>query len=294
MSLFVFAGSAQFVATGLVAGGAGLAIIILTTFVVNVRHGLYSMSLAPHVKNLPQRWLLPLGFWLTDETFLVVIERFSRPDRSPNRHWFYLGSAIFMYVNWQICTFIGIRAGQSIPDPQSWGLDFALPVTFIGMLVPALHSRPVVLCVVVAGSGIHRLPWSAPSTGPDRGHAVRCYRRFSRPEVSRTSAMTRSEALMILGMTVVTFGVRYPVLALAGRFEFPAWMVTAMKFIPPAVLTAIIVPAVLMPDGVVDFSYTNSYLVAAIIAALVAWRTNNLLLTIVVGMASLWLWRLVI
>ena len=61
MSLFVFAGSAQFVAAGLVAGGAGLIIIILTTFVVNVRHGLYSMSLAPHVKQLPQRWLLPLG-----------------------------------------------------------------------------------------------------------------------------------------------------------------------------------------------------------------------------------------
>ena len=57
-----------------------------------------------------------------------------------------------MYLNWQLCTYIGIRAGQSIPDPQSWGLDFALPLTFIGMLVPALHSRPVILCVVVAGS----------------------------------------------------------------------------------------------------------------------------------------------
>ncbi len=161
MSLFVFAGSAQFVAAGLVAGGAGLIIIILTTFVVNVRHGLYSMSLAPHVKQLPQRWLLPLGFWLTDETFLVVVDRYNRPDRSPNKHWFYLGSAVFMYLNWQLCTYIGIRAGQSIPAPQSWGLDFALPVTFIGMLVPALHSRPVILCVVVAGSGavlFHGLP----------------------------------------------------------------------------------------------------------------------------------------
>jgi len=106
--------------------------------------------------------------------------------------------------------------------------------------------------------------------------------------------MTPKEALMILGMTIVTFGVRYPVLALAGRFEFPAWLITAMKFIPPSVLMAIIVPAVLMPDGTVAFAYTNSYLVAAIVAALVAWRTNNLLLTIVVGMASLWLWRLVV
>ena len=99
---------------------------------------------------------------------------------------------------------------------------------------------------------------------------------------------------MILGMTIVTFGVRYPVLALAGRFDFPGWLITAMKFIPPAVLMAIIVPAVLMPDGTVAFSYTNSYLSAAVVAALVAWRTNNLLLTIVVGMGSLWLWRLVV
>ena len=63
---------------------------------------------------------------------------------------------------------------------------------------------------------------------------------------------------------------------------------------PASKETAIIVPAVLMPDGTIDLSYTNSYLVAAIIAALVSWRTNNLLLTIVVGMASLWLWRLMI
>jgi len=153
MSAFVFAGSAQFVAAGLMATGAGIGIIILTTFVINLRHALYAVSLAPHMKHLPQRWLLPLGFWLTDESYLVAIERYNRTDASPNKHWFFFGSAIYMYTNWQFWTLIGLRAGQAIPNPEAWGLDFALPVTFIGMLVPALRGRPVIACALVAGVG---------------------------------------------------------------------------------------------------------------------------------------------
>lgn len=152
MSAFVFAGSSQFVAAGLVAGGAGAFIIILTTFVVNLRHSLYSVTLAPHMKHLPQRWLVPLAFWLTDESFLVVAERFRQPDNSPYKHWFFLGSAIFMYLNWQLFTWIGIAAGQTLPNPASWGLDFALVVTFIGMLAPGLRSRPVIACTLAAGT----------------------------------------------------------------------------------------------------------------------------------------------
>src|SRR5215213_6522088 len=72
MSLFVFAGSAQFIAVGLVGAGASIPIIILTTFIVNLRHALYSATLAPFVKHLPQRWLLPLAYTLTDESFVVT------------------------------------------------------------------------------------------------------------------------------------------------------------------------------------------------------------------------------
>jgi 4-azaleucine resistance transporter AzlC len=151
MSLFVFAGSAQFIAAQLVAQGVGVGIIILTTFIINLRHALYSTTLAPHVKHLSQRWLLPLGFWLTDETFVVVIGRYGQMDNSPYKHWFYLGSAVFMYVNWQLCSFIGLIAGQSIKDIGSWGLDFALIVTFIGMLIPLIKNRPLLLSAVVGG-----------------------------------------------------------------------------------------------------------------------------------------------
>jgi 4-azaleucine resistance transporter AzlC len=150
MSLFVFAGSAQFIAAGMVASGSGVLLIILTTFIVNLRHSLYAATLAPRLAGLPQRWLIPLGFMLTDETFVVVAQRLVHADASPYGHWYYLGSALLMYVNWQICTLIGIIAGQRIPNPQSWGLDFALPVTFIGILIPLLRSRPLVLCAAVA------------------------------------------------------------------------------------------------------------------------------------------------
>ena len=151
MSAFVFAGSAQFIAVGLVASGTNPLVIIVTTLVVNLRHLLYGVRLGPHVGRLPQRWLLPLGFWLTDETFVVTDNRYEAPDNSAYKHWYFFGSAVFMYANWQVSTFIGLWAGQAIPDPTSWGLDFAMVVTFIGMLVPLVKNRPVLAAVLVSG-----------------------------------------------------------------------------------------------------------------------------------------------
>jgi hypothetical protein len=83
MSALVFAGSAQFIATGLVANGAAPSLIVLTTFVVNLRHALYAASLAPFLKHLPQGWLALLGFWLTDDLSLSgagVGESYHTPD----------------------------------------------------------------------------------------------------------------------------------------------------------------------------------------------------------------------
>lgn len=151
LSLFVFAGSAQFIAAQLVKSGAGIGVIVLTTLIVNLRHALYSTTLAPYMKHLSQRWLLPLGFTLTDETFVVVASHYGKENASPYKHWYHLGSALIMYTNWQLCTLIGVVAGQSIADIGRWGLDFALVVTFIGMLIPLIKNRPLLLSAVVAG-----------------------------------------------------------------------------------------------------------------------------------------------
>jgi 4-azaleucine resistance transporter AzlC len=152
MSLFVFAGSAQFIAAGLVAQETGIALIILTTFIVNLRHALYSASLGRFMNHLPQRWLLPLGFWLTDETYAVTIRHYQRSPDAPHRHWFMLGSALPMYLNWQLCTLIGIITGQSIQGAQEMGLDFAMIATFIGIVVPLIANRPMLVCAVVSGA----------------------------------------------------------------------------------------------------------------------------------------------
>lgn len=152
MSAFVFAGSSQFIAVGLMATATPALIIVLTTFVVNLRHMLYSATLAPQLSKLPARWLVPLGFWLTDESFVVAAKHFSDHKNDPQRHWYLLGSEVAMYSNWQLVTWLGILAGQQIRDPQSWGLDFAMSVTFLGMVVPMIKGRPALAAVLVAAS----------------------------------------------------------------------------------------------------------------------------------------------
>lgn len=100
-----------------------------------------------------------------------------------------------------------------------------------------------------------------------------------------------NEFLLVAGMALVTFAVRYPVMALVGRIPLPERVFEALRYVPPAVLAAIIVPEVVLPSGRPLFlSIENARLVAALVTVLVAWRTKNLLLTIVLGMLALWGW----
>ena len=104
-----------------------------------------------------------------------------------------------------------------------------------------------------------------------------------------------NEFLLIVGMALVTFGIRYSMFAVAGRFTFPDELINALRYVPPAVLTAIVVPAVLMPNGSgINLSYTNAYLIGALVACLVGWASKNLLLTIVVGMAFFLGWQWIV
>jgi 4-azaleucine resistance transporter AzlC len=151
MSAFVFAGSSQFIALGLLAAGSALPLIVLTTVVVNLRHMLYAASRLPYVQGTSQRWKVAIGFFLTDEAFAVAIRRYMQPDPSPHKHWYYLGAAVAMYLNWIFCTWLGLTVGQLIPNAAAWGLDFAMVATFIGMIVPYATTRPMVGAILVAG-----------------------------------------------------------------------------------------------------------------------------------------------
>lgn len=152
MSALVFAGSAQFIAISLLSAGAGIAVVLLTTFVVNLRHALYSASLQPYVRHLPKRWRMPLAFWLTDEAYAVVVQRYVAKGAGSYGHWYFLGAALAMYGNWQLCTLVGVLFGQAVPNIGAWGLDFAMLATFIGIVVPMLRNRPQVAAALVAAA----------------------------------------------------------------------------------------------------------------------------------------------
>lgn len=151
MSMSVFAGSSQFIAVGLVAGHAGLLVIWLTTFIVNLRHMLYAATLLPHVVHLPARWRWVLGFLLTDETFAVMNGYYRTHPQAPLGHWYFLGSAVAMYLNWQLWTLVGLLFGAVFPQLQSLGLDFAMVATFIAIVVPQLTRLPHFGAAVAAG-----------------------------------------------------------------------------------------------------------------------------------------------
>ena len=152
MSLFVYAGSSQFVAASLVSQGVSSIVIVITTLVVNLRHGLYAASLGSYLSGLPRRWLLPMGFTLTDETYAVVIKRFETDGDVDGRRWYYAGSASLMYGNWQLCTIVGMFFGQQLQHFGDLGLEFAMVVTFIGIIVPLIRSYPMLVCALVASA----------------------------------------------------------------------------------------------------------------------------------------------
>lgn len=150
MSSIVFAGSSQFIAAQLFHEAAPGLVIVLTIAVVNLRHMLYSASLAPYVASLPMRWKVLLSYLLTDEAYAPSALHYETEGLSRYSHWFFLAAGFSLWSTWQVSTAVGILLGSAIPE--SWPLSFALPLTFIAMVVPALKSRPAVASALSAGA----------------------------------------------------------------------------------------------------------------------------------------------
>lgn len=149
MSAIVFAGSAQFVLTQLFAAGATPFVMVLTVFVVNLRHLLYSASVAPHLQSLSRGWQIFLSYLLTDEAYVVAITHFVKESSVVAKGWFLAGAGLALWSTWQLSTLAGIVLGQQLPD--SIPLDFALALTFIAIVVPIIRDRAGAAAAVVAG-----------------------------------------------------------------------------------------------------------------------------------------------
>lgn len=163
MSSVVFGGSSQVVFAQLFGAGVPAAVITATVGVVNLRHALYSASMAQWLAALPLRWKLLLAYLLTDEAYVAAIGRFRDGPDTPHRHWFLFGTGLTLWLGWQLSTLAGVLLGAAIPS--SWSLDFCIALTFIALVVPSLHLRSelvaaaVAACVALAAQGLPHKLW---------------------------------------------------------------------------------------------------------------------------------------
>lgn len=148
MSAVVFAGSAQFAVAQLVAVGAPVLVLALTGAMLNLRHLLYSASLAPHLRAARPRWKALLAYLLTDEMYGVVSARLRGGLAGERLHWYALGSGLTLWSEWQLSTLAGLLVGARIP--AGWSLDFAATLTFIALVTPLVSDRPSLFAAAVA------------------------------------------------------------------------------------------------------------------------------------------------
>ena len=152
MSMIMFSGAAQIVATQLLVAGAPFAVILLSCLVVSLRLLMYSATMAPYLRPLDHRWRNLLSFVLTDQAFAGTLQRFKRSDDLRANASYFLGTGVLLWGTWQIATIAGIVAGQVIP--ASWQLEFVVPLCFLAVLVPLLRDHVSILVFAVAAIAI--------------------------------------------------------------------------------------------------------------------------------------------
>ena len=187
MCLLVSAGTAQFVALPMLEAGAPPALLVVTTFVVNLRHYLMAASLAPFFAGLGRGRLALLAHGVTDESYALSLARFARQPASAA---YFGGCAFTTYLAWYVGAVGGAVLGSRIPDPHRFGLDFVFPAVFLAILartvrVPwqwtvAVVATAVALAVKVTAGGTWHIAaaglaasalavWLAPSSADATG-----------------------------------------------------------------------------------------------------------------------------
>ncbi len=160
LSTIVFAGASQLAAADALADGGSALVAVIAACTINLRLLLYSASLAPHLAAVPLRRRRFMGYVLTDQAYAVSIARWTKEDDDAaaggpptpaleRRVAFYMGAAVRLWVNWQICTVLGILIGPAGPD--SLPLDFTVPLVFLVLLVPTITTRPAAVAALVGG-----------------------------------------------------------------------------------------------------------------------------------------------
>ena len=150
LSVLSFSGIAQLIVSQLVAAGSPILLTIAAAFVVSLRFLMYSAAVAPHVAHLPLRTRMVLSYLMTDQIFASSVRRYEAAGDKTHLHWHFIGAGVTLWASWQTAVFLGIVAGAAVP--ASWSLDFAVVLSFIALLVPAVRSRSDLAAAIVAAA----------------------------------------------------------------------------------------------------------------------------------------------
>ncbi|HZW27480.1 MAG TPA: AzlC family ABC transporter permease [Trueperaceae bacterium] len=150
MSGLVFAGASQIAAISLIASGGAIWAVVLTVAMVNLRHVMYSLALAPWLQRYGAFQRVLVSFLMVDQSFAATIVKYPRAGDDYPRVAYALGNGVPMWFTWVGATAAGALLGAQLPP--EWQLDFAVPLLFLALLVPAVTTRPLLVAAVVAGA----------------------------------------------------------------------------------------------------------------------------------------------
>ena len=162
MSLIVFGGASQIVLLQLFSGGASSLVIISSVGAVNSRHLLYGAVVSEHLSDLKLIWKIIISYFLIDQAFAISNEYLKR-NENKNRYFHLVGAGATCWVIWQSTTFLGIILGASIPEKL--GLSFAVPLTFLALLVNDFRKFINLIVIIISGLvatlGYNYIPFKA-------------------------------------------------------------------------------------------------------------------------------------
>tara|TARA_B100000900_G_C20562930_1_gene709729 strand:+ start:1055 stop:1750 length:696 start_codon:yes stop_codon:yes gene_type:complete len=162
MSLIIFGGASQIVLLQLFSGGASSLIIISSVGAVNSRHLLYGAVVSEHISDLKLIWKIVISYFLIDQAFARSND-YLKQNKQKNRYFHLIGGGATCWVVWQTTTFLGVILGSAIPEKL--GLSFAVPLTFLALLVNDFRKLINVIVIIVSGLvatlGYNYIPYKA-------------------------------------------------------------------------------------------------------------------------------------
>lgn len=149
-SFLIFAGASQIAIVEVLDSGGAAAVALVTAIVINARLMMYSADMGRYTRTSPLGTKVGVAYLLTDQAYLVTSHRHPDPESARGAVPFYFGAGVALFLTWQVTTTTGMLLGSAVPE--SWSLEFAIPLTFMALLVLAIRNRPGLVAAIVGGS----------------------------------------------------------------------------------------------------------------------------------------------